>query len=301
MVGYKSTHIFSVRESVKDYFSLFFSLKPVLGHADHQSNCRQVAESNKLCKQQLKQWKLCAAQPLQTLLATKQEKIYECIWKMHFCSQSESTVSYTELFEAHKCSGCNKAYWLHSKSKGFILTGKATVKGCALRSCWMMTFQKHFSPVATKAGGTLKWTEIVCLSALEFKFGKAESKLFFSIKLNNRWCSAFHRLRLADKEGECSVETIPRRSYSRTLAETHTLLTLVHVLLFKAQQCYESVWRPRHWLWCSYEKRKHSRLAVKIQIIGWLTLQIQACCFLSDLDWAKCELLYVIFEENDCK
>lgn len=216
-------------------------------------------------------------------------------------SKREHCELYGELFEAHKCSGCNKAYWLHSKSKGSILTGKATAKGCAFRSCWMMTFQKHFSPVATKAGGTLKWTEIVCLSALEFKFGKAESKLFFSIKLNNRWCSAFHRLRLADKEGECSVETIPRRSYSRTLAETHTLLTLVHVLLFKAQQCYESVWRPRRWLWCSYEKRKHSRLAVKIQIIGWLTLQIQACCFLSDLDWAKCELLYVIFEENDCK
>lgn len=183
------------------------------------------------------------------------------------------------VWAAQMVSGCNKAYWPHSKSKCSILMGKATVKGCAWRPCWTTTFQKHFSLVATKVGGTSKRTEIVCLSALEFKFEKAESKLFFSIKLNNRWCSTFHRLRPADKEGECSVETIPRRSYSRTLAETHTLLTLVHVLLFKAQQCYESVWRPRHWLWCSYEKRKHSRLAVKIQIISWLTLQIQACLF----------------------
>lgn len=65
-------------------------------------------------------------------------------------------------------------------------------------------------------------SDSVSFLLLNSYFGGAESKLFFSIRLNNRWCSTFHRLRLADKEGECSVETIPRRSYSRTSAETHT-------------------------------------------------------------------------------
>lgn len=142
--------------------------------------------------------------------------------------------------------GHNKAYWPYSKSNCSLPMGKATVKRYGLQPCSPMTFQKCFSEVTIELGDTLKWTEIVCLSALEFKFENVKRKLFFSRKLNNRWCSTFHRLKLADKEGECSVETSPRRCYSRTLAKTHTLLTLVHVLLFKTQQCYESVWRPRH-------------------------------------------------------
>lgn len=47
---------------------------------------------------------------------------------------------------------------------------------------------------------------------------------FFSKRLNNRWCSTFHRPRLTDKEREreCTVQTSPWRRYSRTLAKTHS-------------------------------------------------------------------------------